>query len=79
MPWVDHAKSAVRKALLAIGWRGFSRTKSAEATSGPAQITGQQSRTNGELLTARAYRLHNRKDTDAKRYIAVHQALSRGR
>ena len=78
MPW-GHAKSVVRKALSAIGWLGFSRTKSAADMSGPAQITGPKSRTSGELLTARAYRLHNRKDQDAKRYIAVHQSLSRGR
>lgn len=78
MPW-GHAKYAALKALTAIGWRGFSANKSAGAMSGPAQITEAKSRANGDWLTARAMRLHNRDMAKARQYIAMHQALSRGR
>ncbi|GLK63494.1 hypothetical protein [Paracoccus kondratievae] len=67
---------------LATGSVPHSATQT-EAASGPAQITGTPpengiSRRITPDLTARAYRLHNRKKDAAERYLRKHQILDKG-
>ena len=59
--------------------------KGSGAMPGPAGSTETKCRPDtthgseiGQILTARAYRLHNRNREAAERYLAVHRALSRG-
>jgi hypothetical protein len=72
--------AAVLSQLMGIAFRAPTAPLPSAPISGPAKDAETWQRPAGEaLLSVRAYRLHNRSDKAAKRYLEKHQILAKGR
>jgi hypothetical protein len=74
-------KYVARRVAGATRSQGDTLTASGKAPHGPVTITASKSKPDGaqSMLTARAYRLHNRNKAGAERYLALHRTLAKGR
>lgn len=85
MTW-GHAKSAVRRVLLAFSSRGIGATKHQTGSLGRAPITAKPSEPHGERILTRAELIERRalrkagntRPETIRAYNRVHMALSRG-